>query len=392
MDHVHNVEWTGLDLILKDLVKCYLAAGHSVCAVSPHLYKFDKGYSHPEWCYQSKFLIPTIPCWELSRLNEKRIKFGTKALLKQARTDFFYRWILDSIKIFEPNVVHIHSADYWSLLAIAACEKFHLPFIVTLHGINKTNPMCDQAVIYDENFILNNLIHKARYITAVSWGTRQLMKEINPKLQGKIEVVLNGTDLTPAKNNPVFTRERYAVPVDAKVIVCVGTVGERKNQIALIEAFDQLTAMTKENIYLVIAGKDSSNGGVMNIARHLKCSNKVVFTGFVSHSDINQIYSIATLNVVASKSEGFGLSIIEAMRCGVPTLAYKGIDAYQDFKDLYSVDFFSSLDKEILSRSILNHLNRFYDQDRILKEGMNFGFTAVAEKYLRMLHKAAREN
>jgi glycosyltransferase involved in cell wall biosynthesis len=53
----------------------------------------------------------------------------------------------------------------------------------------------------------------------------------------------------------------------------------------------------------------------------LGLADSVIFTGFVSDADLVQMYNAATLVVLPSLDEGFGLPAVEAMACGAPVAA-----------------------------------------------------------------------
>jgi glycosyltransferase involved in cell wall biosynthesis len=50
----------------------------------------------------------------------------------------------------------------------------------------------------------------------------------------------------------------------------------------------------------------------------LDLADSVIFTGFVPDSDLVELYNAATLVVMPSLDEGFGLPAVEAMACGTP--------------------------------------------------------------------------
>jgi glycosyltransferase involved in cell wall biosynthesis len=58
-----------------------------------------------------------------------------------------------------------------------------------------------------------------------------------------------------------------------------------------------------------------------DLCRELALESRVTFTGFVPDEDLVLLYNTATMLVVPSKGEGFGLPAVEAMACGLPVAA-----------------------------------------------------------------------
>jgi len=121
-------------------------------------------------------------------------------------------------------------------------------------------------------------------------------------------------------------RKKYNLP--EKFILYVGDATWNKNLPRLIEA------VSKINVSLVMVGKalidneiDTQNPWNKNlvVVQKLAEENKNVFRlGFVSSRDLVALYNAATLFVMPSIYEGFGLPILEAMSCGCPVVASKG--------------------------------------------------------------------
>lgn len=121
-------------------------------------------------------------------------------------------------------------------------------------------------------------------------------------------------------------RRKYHLP--EKFILYVGDATWNKNLPRLIEA------TSKINIPLAMIGKalidadvDVQNPWNKDLIRVRKLAegNKNVFRlGFVSSEDLVALYNAATLFIMPSIYEGFGLPILEAMSCGCPVVASKG--------------------------------------------------------------------
>lgn len=105
-----------------------------------------------------------------------------------------------------------------------------------------------------------------------------------------------------------------------KYILFVGTIQPRKNLVALIEAFAK-SGLEK----LVIAG--GVGWGADEILRapgEFGVQEKVIFTGRVTDSELQELYEGASLYVQPSITEGFGLPVLEAMKSGVVVVSSDG--------------------------------------------------------------------
>jgi glycosyltransferase involved in cell wall biosynthesis len=114
--------------------------------------------------------------------------------------------------------------------------------------------------------------------------------------------------------------------VRGRYVFNIGGVDVRKNVPMLIEAFARLTRDLAEPVQLVIAGAaHSANTAVFPplkpVVERFGLQDRVVLTGRVSEADKLALYQAADLYVTPSAYEGFGLTALEAMACGVPTIA-----------------------------------------------------------------------
>lgn len=117
-------------------------------------------------------------------------------------------------------------------------------------------------------------------------------------------------------------RDRYGI--SDRYILYTGIYKQRKNHDALLKAISQL----KEDgikIQLVIAGNLKEGKIILQeMARTLNLESQLVLTGFVAEEDLPALYSAACAYVCPSLYEGFGLTLLEAMSCGIPVIAHKG--------------------------------------------------------------------
>lgn len=77
-------------------------------------------------------------------------------------------------------------------------------------------------------------------------------------------------------------------------------------------------------IRLVVIGTPKKKGGIVRLIRRLGIGNRVTFTGRISDTEFVLQYARASMAVVPSVYEGFGLPAGEAMACGVPVISTTG--------------------------------------------------------------------
>jgi glycosyltransferase involved in cell wall biosynthesis len=95
----------------------------------------------------------------------------------------------------------------------------------------------------------------------------------------------------------------------------VGSLQPRKNLASLLEAWE-LAKDALPNARLLIAG----TGGSAFRPFPLTAADQVSFLGPVPDADLPGLYANATLFILPSLDEGFGLPVLEAMACGTPVV------------------------------------------------------------------------
>lgn len=100
--------------------------------------------------------------------------------------------------------------------------------------------------------------------------------------------------------------------IKSDYVLTVGTNWARKN---MKLALDATAAIAKDmNLKLVVTGKQ---GGDMQ-------ADHVISTGYVDTETLSALYSGTKLYIAPSLHEGFGITLLEAMRCGSPVLCGPG--------------------------------------------------------------------
>ena len=104
-----------------------------------------------------------------------------------------------------------------------------------------------------------------------------------------------------------------------KKVIAVGKQGYQKGYDLLLQAWQKVNIISK-NWKLEIYGKIEPQEKLNELAIQLGISDKVVF--FPPTQQIEEKYLDASLFVLSSRFEGFGMVLIEAMACGIPCVSF----------------------------------------------------------------------
>jgi len=148
--------------------------------------------------------------------------------------------------------------------------------------------------------------------TPSSYVKQKVIKQFGVR---NVLVTPNGVDTS--RFHPNAKQNTYNLP--DKFILFVGSLQPRKNLQALLEAWHQIRNGSSD-LWLVIAG----NSGKVFATTHFPKVERVISLGYVYENDLAGVYAKATLFVIPSFDEGFGLPALEAMACGVPVITSDG--------------------------------------------------------------------
>lgn len=106
----------------------------------------------------------------------------------------------------------------------------------------------------------------------------------------------------------------------------------------------QLALKFDPNIRFIMAGSGHDLPRMIHLAADLGISHKVAFTGALNSKKAREAYRIADLFVMTSVAEPFGLTILEAVRSGIPCIAPKTAGISEIMTHIIKVDFWDIYD------------------------------------------------
>ncbi|GAB6048156.1 hypothetical protein JCM19379_19840 [Methyloparacoccus murrellii] len=147
-------------------------------------------------------------------------------------------------------------------------------------------------------------------------------------LGGRVRVLPNAIDLAAVQLAPRRDwRRELDLPPTARLVGFVGRLAHVKGVDVLLRAAASLTA-DRPDVHWVVVGDGSERAELESLAEALGLSAAVHFVGAVAREDIYSAIKGFDIGVMPSRPglEGFGLSALEAMACGVPLVA-SAVDA-----------------------------------------------------------------
>jgi glycosyltransferase involved in cell wall biosynthesis len=116
-------------------------------------------------------------------------------------------------------------------------------------------------------------------------------------------------------------RQKFGVPSDARCVLAFGAEDPRKNTSTIIQSWAELSPSIRERSFLLMVGlQPSALERARALAARLISDGSCLLHGFADEADIAPLLSAAAVLCYPSRSEGFGLPVLDAFACGTPVI------------------------------------------------------------------------
>ena len=207
----------------------------------------------------------------------------------------------------KPLVIHVHATDF---------DRSRGNVNPTVYGIEKYGmDMADHIITVSDltkNTVVNNYHIDPRKVTTV----HNAVSPLSPEIQAII----------PQKDP------------NNKVVTFLGRITMQKGPEYFVEAAYRVLQRV-QNVRFVMAGGGDKFMDMLHHAIYRGIADRFLFTGFLRGKDVYKMLKSSDVYVMPSVSEPFGISPLEAMQCGVPSIISKQSGCAEILNNVIKIDY-----------------------------------------------------
>ena len=224
------------------------------------------------------------------------------------------------------DVVHVH--DWFGTFGAARlARRLGRPLVMTIHSTEYDRSLGHpwREILDREQYGLD----AADRVIAVSRHLKAQLVERYRVAPEKIRVVYNAV-------RPPERLARLRTP--EPVVLYLGRLAAMKGVDTFLRAGARVLRQVP-SVLLVVAGEGPEYPHLLTLAAHLGIADRVLFLGKVHEEERTALLARASVFVLPSVVEPFGIAALEAMAAGVPTIVSKTSGVAEVARDVFAVDF-----------------------------------------------------
>jgi glycosyltransferase involved in cell wall biosynthesis len=301
-----------------------------------------------------------------------------------------------TLKTFE--LVYVNSIwNYPAVVTTHYCIQYRKPYIIFPHGMLYPYMLAKKAW---KKWPYHRLVVKRslQNAAAINYTTMDEAEKCHSflGLDSKFFIVPNGIDLSefnslPSREN---LRKRYHIAKYKKIILFLGRIHWKKGLDVLIDAYIRL-AKKRNDVNLLIVGPDEEGYGekIKKLIRkngleyvdnglgneYYEADSRITFTGMLTGQAKLEVLAGSDIFVLPSYSENFGMAVIEALACGIPTIISNNVGIHKEVKQ-NNAGIVTETDVGILQRD----METLLDNESLTEEMAENGKRKVADRMIEL--------
>lgn len=272
-----------------------------------------------------------------------------------------------------------------------AIVRGRVPIVATVHGVENAPVPGMRRALWKQVWLtrVGRLLSIADAAITVSESSAREIEATFGYPVDRLTVIPHGVDHSrfhPSAESDAAVLEQLQLP--ERFIFYLGNLDPRKNAHLLAQAID-LPALRELNVPLIVAG--GSFLGSEALERSLRNHPGVRHLGQVPDAWVAPLMRAASVYVLPSSHEGFGMPVLEAMACGTPVVVSKRAalpevagDAGVMVNDLSADVIAKALHSVLTDGTYAAELRQ-----RGLARASRYTWQASAERHLEVFHSVA---
>ena len=309
----------GYESIIHYLSDTMAELGHKSFVVTQSPYRHSpESIEHPHYTiYYLKGNLLEARKWEFYTLSEEERVEAAGELFKPSdiaeNVDIIAGQLTALIERLQPDIIHAHSTYIVFnkvIMKLRLSAQLRTPAIVTIHGLPKPITLPDGRDSTDYNEF--SLDSDFDLVLAVSENVaEELRKHLKSSDYDKVRVVYSGIDLSSFRPLPNVEKQWD--------LAFMGRLETMK----AVDLFPEMLSILKPRfprLKMMITGEGSLKSWLFSEFEKRNVSSMIDYKGVVETDRVPLLLNKSRIFLYPSRREPFGLSIIEAMACGIPVI------------------------------------------------------------------------
>lgn len=293
----------GVEIVTYNIAEYLARRGHEVHVIT----SLDEGL--PKECMEEGFFV--------HRIFWREIRFLGCML--------FWIKIFLVLKKIKPDIVHAQTVGM-GIPGYFAKTFLKKPYLIWGHGSEVYYPMLVIKFIYIFKLVLKNA-------DAVIALTEDMKKAIKKIYNRDVLVIPNGIDLEKFKDlSKVTLRKGWKIEDEEKILTFVGTLRPFKGVEYLIRAM-KIIRQKNADARLMLVGNGENREKLEKLVKELILEEYVRFIGKVQNEEVPEYMVASDIFILPSLSEGFPVTVLEAMASGLPIIVTRVRGLQEIIKD-----------------------------------------------------------
>ncbi|MFW9802831.1 MAG: glycosyltransferase family 4 protein [Candidatus Thorarchaeota archaeon] len=371
----------GYESIIHYLSKAMASLGHESFVVTQSPYR-----DSPESVQKEHYIIFHLTGnllearkWEFYALPEEKKAEAAKRLFKSTdiaqNVDRLTDQLQKLICKVEPDVIHAHSTYVIFnrvLSNLRLQSEIKVPVVLTIHGLPKPLILPDGRETTDYDELFEEFVFDL--VVAVSENVAGTIKKyLKGEFHNRLRTVYSGIDLSVFRPIPDMDKQWD--------LAFMGRLEEMKS----VDLFPEMLSLLRvkfPHLTMVMTGEGSLKEELFKEFEKQGITSMVDYQGVVKTEDVPILINKSRIFLYPSRREPFGLSIVEAMACGVPVVTTDVFGPREIVRNNY--DGITVPPNDV--RALADAVERLLSDDELMKRIAQNALMSVRERYDIMQH------